>query len=133
MIVLFELIGICTIWNLGVEIVLSDGMRLEGLRKWAEEKKSRWWEALIYCTWCRPSIHSIVGFLAAWGLGLIELLSWENLLLYPFVVCGSSAVSGIIWSAYKLIEIKALYYKHKEQNEFFDLKNRKEQYFKSKK
>lgn len=133
MIVLFELIAIGTLWNIGIEIIFSDGMRLENIRKWAESKKSKWYEVIFYCVWCRPSVHSIVAFLTAWGLGIIKWDSWNNVILYPFVVAGTSAVSGIIWSIYKLIEIKTLYYKHKEQNEYFDLRQRKLEYNKNKK
>lgn len=131
--ILFELICICTLWNLGIEIVFSDGMALQNVRKWAESKHGKWYEVLFYCLWCRPSVHSIFGFMAAWWLGIIDLLQWRNFILYPFVVAGTSLASGIIWSIYKLIEVKILYYKHKEQNEYFDLKDRKIEHFKNKK
>jgi len=133
MIDLFVLIVLGSIWNLGCEIILSDGMALEKVRKWAEEKESKIFEPLIWCLWCRPSIHSIIPFIAASGVGWIELLQWNNLILYPFVVCGTSAVSGIVWSAYKYIEVKSKYYKHLEQQEFFNLKERKINYTKNKK
>jgi len=132
MIVLLELILITSIWNLGLAIVLSDGMALEKLRVWAEGKENRVFEPLLTCVWCRPSIHGIIGFLFAFALGIIELNSWNNLFLYPLVVAGSSLVSGGIWSIYKLIEIKTKYYQHLEKHAFFDLKNRKADYHKSK-
>ena len=123
MIVLFELIVLTSIWNLGIEIILSDGMALEKVRRWAEAKESKWYEVSVWCVWCRPSLHSVFGYLAAIGFGFINVFEWKLLVMYPFVVAGTSLISGIIWSIYKLIEIKTLYYKHKEQNEFFNLKN----------
>lgn len=133
MILLVELIVLCSIWNIGIEIIFSDGMALQSVREWAESKDSKWYEVLFYCIWCRPSIHSLVGYMAAIGIGLIDKFEWKLIYMYPLVVCGTSAISGIVWSVYKLIEIKTLYYKHKEQNEFFDLKNRKQSYFNNKK
>jgi hypothetical protein len=133
MILLIKLILLTTIWNLGVEIIFSDGMGLENVRKWAEEKKSKWYEVIFWCVWCRPSIHSLIVYAAAIGIGLIKVFSWKLVVIYPFVVAGSSLLSGVIWSIYKLIEIKSLYYKHKEQNEFFDLKDRKFNHFNNKK
>lgn len=130
---LFYLIVLTSIWNIGIEIVLSDGMALERVRKWAENKTGKWIEPLITCLWCRPSVHSLIGYSVAICLGLIDKFEWQLVVMYPLVVCGTSSVSGIIWSIYKLIEIKTLYYKHKEQNEFFDLKNRKQNYFNNKK
>lgn len=132
-IVLIELVAICSIWNLGIEIVLSDGMALNKLRLWAESKNSKWLEPLIICIWCRPSIHSLVGFVAAHGLGVISFLAWSNFILYPFVVAGTSLVSGVIWSCYKHIEIKSKYYQHLEQDAYFSLKDRKKNYTQNKK
>lgn len=133
MIELVQLILLVSIWNIGIEILLSEDMGLHKVRLWAESKSSKFFEPLIICIWCRPSIHSLAGFIAAAGLGWIELLSWSSLILYPFVVAGSSFVSGASWSIYKLIELKYKYYIHKEQNEFFDLKDRKLNHFKNKK
>ena len=133
MITLLSIIVLTSIWNIGIEILLSEGMGLHKVRLWAESKSSKIFEPLITCIWCRPSIHSSIAFLAAAGLGWIELQQWNNLILYPFVVCGTSAVSGIVWSAYKYIEIKAKYYQHIEQQEYFNLRERKINYTKNKK
>lgn len=132
MILLFEIITLATIWNIGIEIVFSDGMGLESVRKWAEQKESKWVEVLFTCIWCRPSLHSLFGYGAAIGLGLIDKFEWGLVVMYPFVVAGASLLSGMIWGIYKLIEVKTLYFKHKEQNEFFDLKNRKLTHYKNK-
>lgn len=132
MITLINIIGLTSILNLGLEIVLSEDMALHKLRLWAESKSSKFFEPLIICIWCRPSIWSLTGFVAALGLEWIEL-SWRVLILYPFVVAGASFISGTLWSIYKLIEIKFSYFTHKEQNEFFDLKQRKINYNKNKK
>ena len=132
MIEFIQIVALVTVWNLGIEIVLSEDMALHKLRLWAESKSSKIFEPLFICIWCRPSIHSLVGFIAAFGLGWIEL-SWRVLILYPFVVASASFISGTAWSIYKLIEIKYNYLTHKEQNEYFDLKDRKLNHHKSKK
>ena len=124
MITLFILIVLVTVWNVGIEVVLSDGMALERVRKWAQENKSEIWQPLVWCIWCRPSIHGIFVVIAAWLSGII-CFTWNIVILYPFVVSGSSFLSGFIWSIYKLIEVKTKYYIHKEQDAFFDLKDRK--------
>ena len=132
MIEFIQIVILVTVWNLGIEIVLSEDMALHKLRLWAESKSSKIFEPLIICIWCRPSIHSLVGFIAAFGLGWIEL-SWRLLIFYPFVVAGSSFLSGTAWSIYKLIEIKYRYLTHKEENEYLNLKQRKIDYNKNKK
>jgi len=132
MITLFSIIILTSILNLGLEIVLSEDMALHKVRLWAESKSSKIFEPLIICIWCRPSIWSIFSFIAALALGWIEL-SWNVLILYPFVVAGSSFLSGTAWSIYKLIEIKYDYLTHKEENEYLNLKQRKIDYNKNKK
>ena len=132
MIEFIQIVALVAAWNLGMEIVLEEDMALHKLRLWAEGKSSRIFEPLIICIWCRPSIHSLFGFGAAFGLGWIEL-SWRLLIIYPFVVAGASFLSGTAWSIYKLIEIKYNYLTHKEQNEYFDLKDRKSNHHKNKK
>lgn len=129
MIILFWLILFSSIWNLSIEIVISEGMALYCLRKWAQRKNSKWHEPLILCVWCRPSIHVLVGYVVAFCLGIISNFEWSLLVLYPFVVGATSLISGIVWSVYKLIEIKTKYYSHLEQHAYFDLKNRKQNHF----
>lgn len=132
MIEFIQIVILVTVWNLGLEIVLSEDMALHKVRLWAESKCGKIFEPLIICIWCRPSIHSIFGFIAALGLGWIDL-SWRLLILYPFVVAGASFISGTLWSVYKLIEIKYGYLTHKEENEYLNLKQRKIDYNKNKK
>lgn len=133
MIELIDLIIITSIWNLGIEIVLSEGMLLHNLKLWAQSKKSKWYEVGIWCLWCRPSLHSLIGIAFGLLIGIAKFDSWNILFMYPLVVAGSSLVSGVVWSLYKLIEIKTKYYQHLEQHAFFDLKNRKSEHFKNKK
>jgi len=132
MIEFIQIVILVTIWNLGIEIVLSEDMALHKVRLWAETKSNKIFEPLIICIWCRPSIHSIFGIISALGLGWIEL-SWKILILYPFVVAGASFLSGAAWGIYKLIEIKYSYLTHKEENEYLNLKQRKIDYNKNKK
>ena len=78
-------------------------MGLYSIRKWAEKKKengSKWAEPLLLCVWCQPSSWSLLGYLFAYGLGIINKnnFNWNLLVLYPLVVCGSSIICGFIWS-----------------------------------
>lgn len=133
MIELIELIFITSIWNLGIEIVLSEGMALHNLKLWAQSKKSKWYEVGIWCVWCRPSLHSIIGVTIGLLIDYVKWDSWNIMFMYPLIVAGSSLVSGVIWSLYKLIEIKTKYYHHLEQQEYFNLKRMKSDYAKNKK
>ena len=105
MALLFSLIVITSIWCLGLKVVTSDGMAGEKVGLWAEEKYSqgkKWIEPVLYCHWCMPSIHSLVGFLFAWGIGLYEW-HWSVLWYYPLVVAGSSLVNGFVWYFFQRI------------------------------
>ena len=104
MLLLFSLIAITSIWCLGIKIITEEGMFLEDLGKWGEmQVKSgvKWVEPVFYCHWCMPSVHSLVGFGFAFGLGLIPELSWHLLFYYPLVAMGSSLLNGLIWQYYK--------------------------------
>ena len=112
MILLFSLIAITSIWCLGIKIATADDMLLEKLGKYGQKKVEEGYkvfEALWVCQWCMPSVHTLIGFVFAYGLGIIPELSWRLLLYYPLVAMGSSLVNGLIWQ----------YYLHKNQyNEF---------------
>lgn len=130
--VLFKLIALTSIWCLGLQISTSEGMVFYKFREYAETKKGKIWKAIVLCPWCCASIHSIFGMLAAFGLGIIDI-EWLTLILWPFVIAGSSLTTGIIWQIHKYIEVKSRYYEHLEQSAYFDLKNRKANYQKTKK
>jgi hypothetical protein len=106
MILLFKIILLTSIWCLGIKIVTSEGMGLERLRIYAKQQIDNGkivWEALIYCEWCLPSIHSVFGYAFALVLGIINSFSWKLVFMYPLVVAGSSIICGLTWALYKTI------------------------------
>lgn len=115
MIVLSQLILITTIWCLGVKIVTAEGMLLEKLGKWAEDKVERGhkiYEAIVTCQWCLPSLHSIIGYSFAIGIGVIAEFEWKLVFMYPIVVCGSSILCGFTWTFLELINSIKEYFKN---------------------
>lgn len=131
-ILLFKLSILTIIWVMGLTIVTQENMGLYILRDKATDNNFKAtkeiYNPLIVCHWCMPSIHSIVGYLAAWGLGIITEWSWKLVLLYPFVVALSSLSCGLIWSFYKLIETSTKYFTNGEKLLYFEIKDRKEEY-----
>lgn len=112
MIFLFKLITICVIWCLGIKIITSDGMVLSKLGKWGSEKVDAGhmiYEPLFMCEWCMPSIHSLIAYMFAYGMGLFNDLTWSLLVIYPLVAMGSSLLNGVIWICYKTINAKKEY------------------------
>lgn len=100
MLLLFQLIAICSIWTLGIKIATAKGMVLEKLGEWGEKKVEegyKIYEALFVCHWCMPSIHSLVAIEFAFGIGIIEHFTWNLLAYYPLVVMGTSMLNGLIW------------------------------------
>lgn len=104
MILIFSLIIITSIWTLGIKILISEDMALEQLGKWGEKKISeghKIYEPLFWCHWCTPSIHTAIGFLFAFGIGLISHFTWSILFYYPLVAMGASLLNGLIWALYE--------------------------------
>lgn len=105
MIILFKLIIIVSIWVLGVKIATSNDMVLQSLGKWGQEKAKKYkiFEALIVCPFCMPSIHSMIGYLFAFGLEILPFeFDWKLIIRYPLVVMGASIVSGFTWTSYEI-------------------------------
>ncbi|MBP6478172.1 MAG: hypothetical protein KA290_10675 [Chitinophagaceae bacterium] len=126
MIELLQIILLTSIWCLGVTIVTQPDMALGRLREWAEGKESMWFQPLLICPWCLPSIHSIFGYLFSLLIG-VEI-TWKIIAIYPLVVAGASVVTGLIWSLCTLIFIKTKHFTNIEQMSYFDLKDRKRIY-----
>lgn len=123
---LFTIMCITIIWCLGITIVTQPYMALGGVRRWAELKKSKWMEPLILCEWCMPSIHSLIGYAFAVAMRIIPPpFSFTLMVMYPLVVMGSSFITGVLWSVYKLIESKTRHLKNLEQLSHFDISDRK--------
>lgn len=133
---IFNLIGITSIWVLGLTIATQPKMILFFLREKAEEKKGEkehsWWDPIILCHWCMSSIHGIAGYLFAVGTGVIPEFHWQLLIAYPIVVCGSSIVCGIVWALYKKIEIHSKHLENMETLSHYDLKDRRAEHNKNK-
>lgn len=110
---LFELITITSIWTLGLTIASQYGRVLGFIREWADNKYEAgadWTEPLIRCVICLPSIHAVIGYGFAVGMGLIKHFSWSLILLYPLVVMGSCLVNAIVYSLIELMDVKIQYY-----------------------
>lgn len=139
--ILFQLIILTSLTVLAWKIASHEDMIFEQVGRWAQmkaEQGHRIYE-LLFCAYCMPSVFSIIGFLFAYGLGIIQL-EWRLIILYPLCVFGSSILSGGAWTLYETIvaynekmEQEKKYYNSAEQNEFFDLKDRKESYMRNKK
>lgn len=109
MILLFELIAITSIWVLGLTILTQPKMLLGSIRNWADTK-GQWVEPLIRCHWCMPSVHSLIGYGFAIGMGLIQQFSWFLVVIYPLVALGSSLINGLIWGWHLKIESETTFY-----------------------
>lgn len=112
MILLIEIILITSIWCLGVKIITADGMALWKLGDWAGKKAEnghRIFEPLLVCAFCMPSLHSAMGYLFAYKIGIIYHFEWGHLWMYPLVVCGASVLTGVSWIIIELL-IKKINY-----------------------
>jgi ABC-type spermidine/putrescine transport system permease subunit II len=115
MILLMKLILITAIWCLGIKIATAKGMILEGLGEWAEDKVEQGhkiFEPLLVCPWCMPSIHSAIGYLFAFSIGVVADFKFELVIMYPLVVMGASVVTGLTWTIYETISQVYQYFKN---------------------
>lgn len=124
MIIILKIICLTSVWVLGLTIITQKNMALYSLRMWAEDKSSKVYEPLILCHWCMPSIHSVVGFAFAFGIGIIHQFSIHLVIIYPLVVMGSSIVCGLVWTLYTTLDAIQKYYINAEKISFFDIKDR---------
>lgn len=130
MINIFCIIFFTSVWVLGIKIVTSPGMILEKVGEWGGKKVReghRIYEALLVCHYCMPSIHSIIGYSFAIGIGVVEF-HWRLLISYPIVVMGSSLINGLVWGWKDKIDNESKYYENAEQLSHFEIKNRKREY-----
>src|SRR6185312_13080254 len=107
MILLIKLIIITTIWCLGIRIATNEGMVFEKLRIYGNKKVNEGYkifEPLFICIYCMPSIHSSIGFLFAYGLGILPTFHVKLLIYYPLVVMGSSILGGLIWQYHEKLD-----------------------------
>lgn len=125
MILLLKLIIITVIWVLGFKIVTSEGMLLEAIGKYADSKKSLIWQPLVNCIWCMPSIHSLVGYVLAAGIGIITNFSWHLVFMYPLVVMGSSFMAGFLFNVNECVDTASSYFSNAGEKEYLEVKDRK--------
>lgn len=131
MILLLSLILITTIWCLGLTIVTQEGMLLYSWREWANEKHesgNKFMEPLLICYYCVPSIHGVIGYSLAAGIGVIASFEWKLVFMYPLVVMGSSLLNGLLWGIHKMIEARTGYYVNSEILSHFDISDRKKKH-----
>lgn len=123
MIWILSLIVVTSFWVLGLTIVTQKNMLLGSIRKFEKEGVNIL-DAVIFCPWCMPSIHSAIGYLICHFSGVINF-QLKMLVAYPIVVCGSSLVCGLIWTMYEKMLIEKDYYENVEKLSYFDIKDRK--------
>lgn len=134
MIEYFKIVVITSIWCIGVMIVSADGMILDGLRIKAKKRIDEGkfiYEALIYCPWCLPSIHSVVGYFFCIILGVIKEFEWKLIFIYPLVAMAASLITGIIWGIHNLISSMMKYFINAEKIKYMDISDRKREYKKT--
>lgn len=124
---ILSIIGMTSIWVLGLTISTQSKMIFYFVRKWADTKTNISYEAIIKCPWCMPSLHSAIGYLFCHYTGIITF-EWKMLIAYPIIVCGSSIVSGLVWTIYLKIEAQRAYFTNVEQLSHFDIKDRKDNF-----
>lgn len=89
-----------TVLVLGVTISHSnETMWLYGL--FVRLNGSKWAKPLLTCEWCMPSVYSLFGY--AGYFAYLDRIETRLLLLYPFVVCLSSILSGVLWQSIILL------------------------------
>lgn len=101
-----KLIAITVILVMGCKVVTSEGMILEKLGYYFEEKVNEGHKIfdLFICPWCMNSLFSIFSYAFAFGLLIIPFeFNWQLIIRWPIVVCASSFISGNLWNAYQTI------------------------------
>ena len=112
-VLLCKLIFITSLLVIGYTIFTSEGMGGYSIRLWATKKKEaglKWAEPILLCHYCQPSTWSLLGFIIAYGLGIINSFSWNYFLLYILCVAGSSIVNGLVWGLHQSIIARKGYY-----------------------
>ncbi len=115
MIIILKIILITSIWCLGIKISTAKGMIFEKMGNWAQQKVdagNNIYQTLLTCPWCMPSVHSLIGFLFAIGLGIVDHISLELLIMWPLIIMGASVMTGLIWAIYEAISQIHKYFKY---------------------
>lgn len=107
MIVLFKLIILNVIIVLALRVALSEGMILEKLGKYFEQKVEEGYKVfdLFMCPWCSGTLQSITAHAFAFGLGVLPFeINVQLFIRWPLVIFGSSFVSGMCWTIYLVLK-----------------------------
>lgn len=128
MILAAKIIVITVIWVLGFYLASSEGMVFYGLTKYAETRKSLIWQPIVLCVWCMPSIHSLIGYLFAAGLGVITHFSWRLVFMYPIVVMASAFLGGFLWRLNELAGALIMRNKNTSEKDYLHVKDMKRKY-----
>jgi hypothetical protein len=85
---------------LGVKIITHEGMALHYLKIRAEATGKKYFEPLIICEWCMPSVYSLFG----WGFTFLKV-GWhpESLYFYPITVAATSVITGTLWTVIMIL------------------------------
>lgn len=126
------------IWVVGFKVVTEDSMLLEKLGQWGKRMYDNGYkimDGLIICPFCLPNIHCL---LFVWPIAFLTGFvpfewEWRYLIIHVFVACAGSFICGTIWTWYQYLEVKKKYFEHLEQQEYFNLKERKSNHYKNKK
>lgn len=126
------------IWVVGFKVVTEDSMLLGKLGHWGKKKYGEGYkiiDGLLICPFCLPNIHCL---LFVWPIAFLTgfvpfELEWRYLIVHVFVAFAGSFICGTIWTLYQFLEVKKKYFEHLEQQEYFNLKERKSNHHKNKK
>ncbi len=97
----------------GVKISTEENMVFQKVGDFARkqvDKGRKYWEAIILCPFCAPSVWSIVAIGFGYLFGWVD--SWTIFYYYPVIVGGSSLVSGLTWTVYQLLSLVIKYFKY---------------------
>lgn len=109
---------------MGVKIVMSKGMLLEGLGDFFERKVEEGYKIfeLFICPWCMNTLFSVVAHVFAFGLYIMPFeFNWQLLIRWPLIICGASFVSGNIWNLYETVN--RIRERNEAETEYFEKLN----------
>lgn len=133
MIIVVKLILITVMIGLSWKFATSPGMLLEKVGDWSQKKRDAGYKIfeILLCPFCGASLFSIISI--GFGLAIgICFSTWNLLVIYPLIVFGSSTLTGIGWYLWLLLESKRAYFSNMEQLTYFEIKNKKKDYYNKK-
>ena len=116
-----------------VKISTSEGMVFEKIGKYAEkelEEGHKYWEALILCPYCMPSVYSLFGGLTFYLVN--GSFDYHLLFAWPVIVGFSSLIHGMVWTLFELLWAKKAYYEKAEEQVHLEVKTMKQKHYENK-